>query len=188
MLQRAIILLYDGVVQRLAFKAIQRRVAQLGPFCPSVEPDGASPNQSPGRLVWVPWPFHAAGSRDVAEPGYLSVPGLCRHSAVMPRLLGAVVKGMGHQGRFGHHHRCEAWGSAPPRLMWGHRVSCRGSPPVLGWPPQAGLAFSCSSSASARRVLSLSLQDSRHAGHPQTSPAAAAAACPMGCKSTGQPR
>lgn len=151
MLQRAIILLYDEVVQHLAFKAIQGRVAQLEPFCPSVELDDTSPSQSPGRLVWVLWPFHADGSRDVAEPCYLSMLGLWQHSTVMPWVLGmVVVEGVGHQGPFGHHHRYEAWGSAPPpRLIWGHRVSCRGSPPVLGWPPHAGLAFSCSSSASA---------------------------------------
>lgn len=88
MLQRAIILLYEGVVQRLAFNAIQGRAAQPEPFCPSVEPDGACPEHSPGSFVWVPWLFHAAGSTVTAGPRYLPVPGLCRRGSVMPWLPG----------------------------------------------------------------------------------------------------
>lgn len=98
MSQRAIILLYDGVVQLLAFKAIRGRVAPLEPFCPAEEPDGIDPEQSSGRFLWVPWPFHAASSRDVAGPHHLPVLGLCHRRAVMLWLPAAGGRGAGTQG------------------------------------------------------------------------------------------
>lgn len=99
-LQCAIILLYDGIVQPFAFKAIQGRAAQPEPFCPSMEPDGASPEQSPGRVVWFPWPFHAAGSRDMARPRYLPMMGLRRCGTMMLCLPGDGGGGDGTSGPF----------------------------------------------------------------------------------------
>lgn len=71
----------------------------------------------------------------------------------------------------------------PSEAEVGH--SCWGSPPILGWPPQAGPAFLVAQ-LPQRDKPSLSLQDCRHASLPQTSPAAAVR--PAGCESTGQPR